>query len=190
MKRGYFRDSKEEVSGRGSLCSSSKQVLIRKELQEKADVGFLATPSQVKIFTDGACNPNPGPGGWAAIIFKDGEKKEICGGDKLTTNNRMELFAVISALRTLPDGCDVVITTDSRYIVDSFEKGWIKKWEKQNWMRNKKDAVISPDLWKELLALSRKHKVKFVWVKGHAGHKHNERCDLLATREAARYAKM
>ena len=146
-----------------------------------------AKPPHIEIFTDGSCIQNPGPGGWAAVIIKDGEEKEISGGDKLTTNNRMELLAVISALRTLPDGCDVTVTTDSQYVSNAFNKGWITKWERQNWMRNRKEAVINPDLWKELLSLTRKHKVKFVWVKGHAGHKYNERCDKLALKEAESY---
>lgn len=145
------------------------------------------TGGRVEIYTDGSCLQNPGPGGWAAVIIKDGEEREISGGEKLTTNNRMELLAVINALRSIPDGCDVTVMSDSQYITNAFNEGWVTKWEKQNWMRNKKDPVVNPDLWKDLVALTKKHKVKFVWIKGHAGHPYNERCDKLAVKEAKRY---
>jgi len=136
--------------------------------------------NNVSIYTDGACSGNPGPGGWGAVLVSGTSEKEICGGDENTTNNRMELLAVISALSALKRPCDVKLYTDSKYIVDAIIKGWAKKWQKNNWMRNAKDRAMNPDLWEQLLALLETHSVEFIWVKGHAGHKYNERCDQLA----------
>lgn len=136
--------------------------------------------NDVSIYTDGACSGNPGPGGWGAVLVSGTSEKEICGGDENTTNNRMELLAVISALDALKRPCNVKLYTDSKYIVDAITKGWAKKWQKNNWMRNSKDKAMNPDLWERLLALLQTHSVEFIWVKGHAGHKYNERCDQLA----------
>lgn len=136
--------------------------------------------NDVSIYTDGACSGNPGPGGWGAVLVSGTSEKEICGGDENTTNNRMELLAVISALSALKRPCNVKLYTDSKYIVDAIIKGWAKKWQKNNWMRNAKDKAMNPDLWEQLLALLQTHTVEFIWVKGHAGHKYNERCDQLA----------
>lgn len=135
----------------------------------------------VDIYTDGACRGNPGRGGWGAILVYGGREKELSGGDKLTTNNRMELSAVIAALSALKEPCDVKLTTDSQYVVNAIEKGWLSSWMKNNWRKSDKSAVLNVDLWQKLVELLDVHKVTFVWVKGHNGHPYNERCDVLAT---------
>ncbi|WMJ21893.1 ribonuclease HI [Paludicola sp. MB14-C6] len=136
--------------------------------------------NHVQIYTDGACSGNPGPGGWGAILVSGTHEKELCGGEPNTTNNRMELTAVISALQALKRPCEVTLTTDSKYIVDAVTQGWAKKWRANNWMRNNKDKALNADLWQQLLDLLEINDVTFVWVKGHAGHSYNERCDRLA----------
>ena len=135
---------------------------------------------KVEIFTDGACSGNPGPGGYGAILVYGKHRKEISGGNPTTTNNRMEMEAVIKGLEMLKEPCEAIVYSDSRYIVDAIEKGWAVRWEKNNWMRSKKDPALNADLWGTLLDLIRRHKVSFRWVKGHAGHPENERCDKLA----------
>ena len=135
----------------------------------------------VDIYTDGACRGNPGRGGWGAILVYNGVEKELSGGEKLTTNNRMELSAVIAALGALKEPCEVKLTTDSQYVVNAIDKGWLASWIKNNWRKSDKSAVLNVDLWQELVELLDKHKVTFVWVKGHNGHPFNERCDALAT---------
>ena len=135
----------------------------------------------VEIYTDGACRGNPGRGGWGAILVYNGIEKELSGGDKETTNNRMELSAVIAALSALREPCRVTLTTDSQYVVNAIEKGWLDSWIKNKWRKSDKSAVLNVDLWQELVALLDKHSVDFVWVKGHNGHPYNERCDRLAT---------
>ena len=138
----------------------------------------------VKIYTDGGCLGNPGPGGYAAILIYGEHKKEISGGYKLTTNNRMELMACIKGLEALKYPCEVTITSDSKYVVDGISKGWAKNWQKNNWMRSNKEKAENIDLWEKLLSLSGYHITHFVWVRGHDGHEENERCDQLA-KEAA-----
>jgi ribonuclease HI len=135
---------------------------------------------QVTIFTDGACSGNPGPGGYGAVLIYGKHRKELSGGETQTTNNRMEMMAVIVALETLNKPCDVTLYSDSRYIVDAIEKGWVSRWQANNWMRTKKDEALNTDLWKRLLPLLETHNVSFRWVKGHSGHPENERCDQLA----------
>ncbi len=139
---------------------------------------------KVTIYTDGACSKNPGPGGWAFIIKFNDNKLEKSGGEKQTTNNRMELLGVINALKALKETCDVTIYTDSKYVVDSVEKGWAARWKKNNWMKNKKQKALNQDLWQDLLSLLDIHTVKFIWIKGHADHKENIRCDELAVLES------
>lgn len=134
----------------------------------------------VEIFTDGACSGNPGPGGYGAILRYKGTEKEICGGERETTNNRMELTAVIEALKLLKEPCEVQLYSDSQYVCNAFNLGWVEKWRTKNWMRTKNEPVKNPDLWKELYSLCQKHKVTYNWVKGHDGHPENERCDRLA----------
>ena len=138
------------------------------------------TNNKVTIFTDGACSGNPGPGGWGAVLRCGGREKELSGGEPQTTNNRMELTAVIEALKALKIPCKVLLVTDSKYVVDGIEKGWAQKWRANGWMRNKKEPALNPDLWQTLLNLLEIHSVTFQWVKGHAGHPENERCDALA----------
>ena len=126
----------------------------------------------VKIYTDGACSGNPGPGGWAAILVYNKIEKELVGGSKETTNNRMELSAVIEGLKALKEPCEVYLTTDS--------KGWVYSWQKNGWKKADKKPALNVDLWEQLLPLLKKHNVTFNWVKGHNGHPYNERCDELA----------
>ncbi len=142
----------------------------------------------VEIFTDGACSGNPGPGGYGAILRVGEHVKEISGGEANTTNNRMELMGVISALSALKYPCDVVLTTDSKYVVDSVTKGWAKGWKAKGWIKSDKKPALNVDLWERLLDLLDVHNVKFVWVKGHAGHPENERCDELAVMERDKFA--
>lgn len=135
---------------------------------------------RVVIYTDGACSGNPGPGGYGCVLMCKGVRKEISAGYRLTTNNRMEIMAVIAGLSMLKVPCDVTIYSDSRYVVDAWEKGWVKRWERQRWMRTKKEQAANTDLWARLLELSAPHEVRFVWVPGHAGRPENERCDELS----------
>ena len=141
----------------------------------------------VTIYTDGACSGNPGPGGYGAILMYGSHKKELSGGDANTTNNRMELMGVISALKALNRPCQVDLYTDSQYVVNAIEKGWAKKWQSNGWMRNKKDKALNPDLWQMLLDLLEVHQVTFHWVKGHAENPYNNRCDELAVAESQKY---
>lgn len=134
----------------------------------------------VEIFTDGACSGNPGPGGWGAILRYNGHEKELSGGEKNTTNNRMELTAVIKALGSLKEPCRVTLTTDSKYVSDAVNQGWVLSWQKNGWRKGDKKPALNPDLWQKLLELLEIHEVNIVWVKGHAGHPENERCDALA----------
>ena len=136
---------------------------------------------QVEVFTDGACSGNPGPGGWGAVLRYNGVEKELCGGEKETTNNRMELTAVIAALSALKEPCRVLLTTDSQYVVNGIEKGWARSWKAKGWIKGDKTPALNPELWDQLLTQVDRHKVEFVWVRGHAGHPYNERCDALAT---------
>lgn len=136
---------------------------------------------KVDIYTDGACRNNPGRGGWGAILVYAGREKELSGGEPMTTNNRMELSAVIAALSALKENCEVTLTTDSQYVVNAIEKGWLDSWRKNGWRKSDKSPVQNVDLWEKLIGLLDRHKVTFVWVRGHNGHPYNERCDVLAT---------
>ncbi|MEE1003582.1 MAG: ribonuclease HI [Acutalibacteraceae bacterium] len=142
---------------------------------------------KIQIFTDGACSGNPGPGGWGAVLRYNGVEKELSGGEKETTNNRMELTAVISALKALKEPCEVTLTTDSKYVCDSVVRGWVYSWQKNNWRKSDKKPALNVDLWEQLLELLEKHNVTFNWVKGHAGHPENERCDKLAVEQSEKY---
>ncbi len=139
---------------------------------------------KVNIYTDGACKGNPGPGGWGAILDYNGKRKELSDGEHSTTNNRMELSAVIASLSALTEPCEVVLTSDSRYVVDAVEKGWVYGWKKRGWKKSDNSPALNSDLWEKLLPLLSKHEVRFVWIKGHAGHPENERCDELAVAAA------
>lgn len=142
---------------------------------------------EVEIYTDGSCKKNPGPGGWGAVLVYRGKEKEMCGGEADTTNNRMELTAVIRALEALREPCRVKLTSDSRYVCDGMGKGWAKSWKKRGWKKGDGSAALNPDLWDALLTLCDRHDVTFCWVKGHAGHPYNERCDTMAQAEAEKY---
>lgn len=135
----------------------------------------------VDIYTDGACRGNPGRGGWGAILVYGSIEKELSGGERETTNNRMELTAVISALEALREPCEVTLTSDSKYVIDAITKGWAVSWRAKGWRKADKSPALNVDLWEVLLGLLEKHKVEFVWVHGHTGHPYNERCDALAT---------
>ncbi len=136
------------------------------------------------IYTDGACSGNPGPGGYGAVLKYGHNANELSGGFRKTTNNRMELLAVIEGLQALKEPCDVTIFSDSRYIVDAVNKGWARRWKANGWRRNKKDRAVNPDLWERLLTLLDTHDTQFRWVKGHAGNPGNERADALAVAAA------
>lgn len=137
----------------------------------------------VYIFTDGACSGNPGPGGWGAVLRYGTTEKRISGGEKKTTNNRMELTAVIKALGALKEKCKVILTTDSKYVCDGINKGWAASWKKNGWRKSDKKPALNPELWDELLSLCELHEVDFIWVKGHNGHPENEICDKMAVSE-------
>ena len=143
----------------------------------------------VEIYTDGACKGNPGPGGWSAVIVYGGAEKELSGGEAAATNNRMELIGAISGLGALKEPCEVTLYSDSKYLVDAVNLGWARSWKSRGWVKADKKPALNKDLWQKLLELLEIHKVTFVWVKGHAGHSYNERCDRLAVAEAERYLK-
>jgi ribonuclease HI len=192
----WFGPSGAEVQIRGYTGARYKGFATREEAEQwlndpaimpQADKpGVLQDakvlpPGKIAIYTDGGCRGNPGPGGYGAII-DDGEKQmELFDGYRLTTNNRMELMACIAALEALKKPADIVLYSDSSYVVNGISKGWARKWRSQNWMRTKSEAAENADLWSRLLELCDVHRVQFVWVKGHAGHPENERCDQLAT---------
>ena len=144
---------------------------------------------KISIYTDGACSGNPGPGGWGAILLYEEHRRELSGGEAETTNNRMELQGVITALEALNEPCEVALYTDSQYIVNAVEKRWVHKWRANGWMRNQKEAAKNPDLWQKLLTLLETHKVAFHWVKGHADNPLNNRCDELAVAESRKFRR-
>jgi ribonuclease HI len=154
---------------------SSKAVLYI--ISKQGDENILKS---VCIFTDGACSGNPGPGGWGCVLQYGNARKELKGGEKLSTNQRMEMTAAIKALEALKEPCQVEIYSDSAYLVNAFNKGWLDKWRQNGWLTAKKQAVENQDLWRVLLLLSQKHKIKWYKVKGHSGDAENERCDELA----------
>ena len=141
----------------------------------------------VTIYTDGACSGNPGPGGWGAILRWGEYSKELSGGEASTTNNRMELTAVISALRALREPCAVELYSDSKYVIDGLDKGWAESWRRRGWVKSDKKPALNPDLWGELLELAAVHEVRCHWVKGHADNEFNNRCDQLAVEYSMRF---
>ena len=141
----------------------------------------------VTLYTDGACSGNPGPGGWGAILQYNGVEKELSGEEDSTTNNRMELTAFIEALRQLKEPCEVRLCSDSQYVINGLEKGWAKGWRKRGWKKADKSPALNPDLWAPLLEESEKHVIHYHWLKGHAGHPENERCDRLAVEQSKKY---
>ena len=143
--------------------------------------------NKVTIYTDGACSGNPGPGGWAAILMAGGATKELCGGEESTTNNRMELMAVIQGLKALKRPCEVDLYSDSAYVVNAFLQNWVGKWARNGWKNSAKAEVANVDLWKDLIALTSMHKVNFIKVKGHSTNDYNNRCDELAVAESRKF---
>ncbi len=141
----------------------------------------------VTVYTDGACSGNPGPGGWAAVLMYGEHKRELSGGAASTTNNRMEMTAIISALSALKEPCTVELYSDSRYVLDALEKGWAVRWRRNGWKRNKSEAALNPDLWETLLNLTERHDVHCHWVRGHADNPYNNRCDALAVAESRKF---
>ncbi len=156
---------------------------------QKEKRGIEQSMKKVTIYTDGACSGNPGIGGWGTILIYNGIEKELSGYNKDTTNNRMELFAVIQGLSALKESCDVQIYSDSAYVCNAFSEGWTRQWESNNWKTSSKSAVKNDDLWKHLLMLIAKHKVEFIKVKGHSDNEYNNRCDKLATDEIKKVKK-
>ena len=161
-------------TARGALCA------LKIAPKEK----YMKT---VTIYTDGACSGNPGPGGWGAILMYGPHKKEMSGGEPQTTNNRMELTGVISALRALKEPCVVELYSDSKYVIDALEKGWAKGWRARGWVKGDKKPALNPDLWQQLLELCEYHTVNLHWVKGHASNPYNNRCDELAVAQSQKY---
>ena len=137
----------------------------------------------VTLYTDGACSGNPGPGGWGCILEWNGHERELSGGERSTTNNRMELTAVIRGLSALKESCAVELYSDSKYVIDALEKGWAWGWKKRGWIKSDKKPALNPDLWEQLLTLVSQHQVTYHWVKGHADNPKNTRCDELAVGE-------
>ncbi len=144
----------------------------------------------VQIYTDGACSGNPGPGGWGAILSYNGIEKELSGGEKQTTNNRMELTGVISALSALKEPCIVELWSDSKYVIDALEKGWAQGWRKRGWVKSDKKPALNADLWEQLLLLTEKHEMHYHWVKGHADNEKNNRCDEMAVERRDYFASL
>lgn len=145
--------------------------------------------TKVEMFTDGACSGNPGPGGWGTILRSNGIEKEMSGGEANTTNNRMELLAVINGLSALKRKCDVTIYTDSQYVVNGITKGWAQSWKENGWRKKDKKPALNADLWDMLLNSLSEHEYSFVWLKGHDGHPENERCDKMAVAESQKFSK-
>ncbi len=142
------------------------------------------TLQSVTIYTDGACLGNPGPGGYGVVLLHEENRQELSGGFRLTTNNRMEMFAAIAALEALKNPSLVTLYSDSQYLIDAMMKGWAKRWQANGWKRNAKEMAKNPDLWERLLTLCKEHEVKFIWVRGHSGNTENENCDRLAVAAA------
>ena len=141
----------------------------------------------VTVYTDGACSGNPGPGGWGVILEWGGIRKELSGGEHSTTNNRMELTAVIKGLSALKEPCIVELYSDSKYVIDGLQKGWAEGWQKKGWIKSDKKPALNPDLWERLLALTRVHQMHYHWVKGHAENPMNNRCDALAVEQSKKF---
>lgn len=144
---------------------------------------------KVNIYADGACSGNPGPGGFGTILEYNGTELELFGGDTNTTNNRMELMGVITGLESLKQSCEVTVVSDSKYVIDAFNKNWINSWQKKDWKKSDGKPVLNKELWQRLLFAVNKHKVTFVHILGHNGHEYNERCDKIAVRERDKFKK-
>lgn len=203
-----FEEFVLEIQGRGKCRVSAEDsffatrvALSARESQDTGNIVPIKMPTpvalksekssafkggKVKIYTDGACKGNPGPGGWGCILVYGDIEKELSGGEKQTTNNRMELSAAIAGLEALKTPCDVELWSDSKYLIDAITKGWVRSWKAKGWKKSDGKPALNSDLWEKLLALLEVHTVKFVWVRGHNGHEYNERCDRLAVSAAER----
>ena len=168
----------------GKKPVKSNSAAVRNTQSDGQTAAKPKTGPGVTIYTDGGCIDNPGPGGYGAVIQIGGKTRELSGGYRRTTNNRMELMACIVGLGELKKPSSVVLYSDSQYVVNGITKGWAERWRANGWMKNKYEKAVNPDLWQALLTLCEKHAVEFRWVKGHAGNKGNERCDQLANQEA------
>ena len=168
-------DNQEKIIALGKQILSGRRLLKRR------------TMKTVTIYTDGACSGNPGPGGWGAILMYGPHKRELSGGEANTTNNRMELTAVIEALSLLKEPCIVDLWSDSKYVIDGLEKGWAKGWKARGWKKADKKPALNPDLWDRLLALTEIHSLRYHWIKGHAENEYNNRCDQLAVAESRKF---
>ena len=186
--RGFAEKNEAEAflrgKGRGKTASGSPQK--KNPLPEAPLSSVKPGNGRIIIHTDGGALNNPGPGGYGAVIDDGETRRELSGGYRFTTNNRMELMAVIKALEALEKSSDVILFSDSKYVVDAVSKGWARKWRKNDWMRNSKDKALNPDLWERLLGLLDRHRVEFRWVRGHSGNPDNERCDELVRMESAK----
>lgn len=141
----------------------------------------------IKMYTDGACKGNPGAGGYACILVYGENEKVLSGGERETTNNRMELSAVIAGLEALKEPCAVEVISDSKYVVSAINEGWLRSWVKNNWKKSDKKPVLNVDLWQRFIEVSERHEITFTWVRGHNGHDYNERCDTIAVSEAEKF---
>ena len=189
--KSLFAEFVSEIKGTGKCRRGAEYsfevtrvALLARESADKNIEESLVRSKTVEMYTDGACSGNPGPGGYACIILYKGRTKILRGGEEETTNNRMEMSAVISGLQALNERCSVLIHSDSKYIIDSIEKGWLEGWIRNNWVKSDKKPVLNVDLWQKLSELMEKHEVTFEWVKGHAGDKYNEMCDSIAVEES------
>ena len=169
--------NKQIIEQFGQVCEVIWHIIEQKEVPMKT----------VTIYTDGACSGNPGPGGWGAILSYNGQEKELSGGAPETTNNRMELTGVIEALSALKEPCTVELYSDSKYVIDALQKGWVWGWKKKGWIKSDKKPALNVDLWEQLLPLVQKHELHYHWVKGHATNEKNNRCDELAVAESRKY---
>ncbi|HQX50758.1 MAG TPA: ribonuclease HI [Planctomycetaceae bacterium] len=168
------------IDGVRASKNQENEVVMFEGAGKKPRGGSEAGLVRVTMYTDGAAEPNPGSGGYGVVLLSGKHRKELSKGFQLTTNNRMELLAVIAGLEELTKPCIVTIVSDSKYVVESIDKGWVLKWQKKNWFRTKNERAKNADLWQRYLVAAQKHEVKMTWIKGHAGHDHNERCDELA----------
>jgi ribonuclease HI len=171
-----------DTSGISDTGQSSDHAYKKRSLDETAIEALKA--GKVVIYTDGGCIGNPGQGGYGVVLLYSEHRKEFSGGYRLTTNNRMELMACIVGLRAMKKKCQIVLHSDSQYVINGITKGWAQRWKANHWMRNKEDRAENPDLWMQLLELCDQHEVEFVWVRGHAGSPENERCDRLSVTAA------
>ena len=178
--QGFFtiKEAREWLKEFGILVSVPEPPELEEEIQQELEKG------KIIIYTDGGCINNPGPGGYGVVLLSGGKRKELSGGYRLTTNNRMELMAVIQGLKALKFSCSVMLFSDSTYVVDGIEKGWARRWRKKGWMRSPTQPAENADLWEQLLDLCDTHTVEFSWVRGHTGQPENERCDQLAKQAA------